>query len=192
MNDLRLELRTRNNVLWHAIFDNHATVAKFCAAHGLYEGAVGALLNLKERPYLKTGEPSLLASKLCAIAVLSPRELFPPELYTGLIPRVLVAEVEAKHLPLGAARRIALPPSQEDDVITEQRQELVGAALKTLSGRQEKMIRMRYGIGDERESTLDEIGATFAVGKERVRQIIETGLRKMRHPTVSRRLRELV
>ena len=62
--------------------------------------------------------------------------------------------------------------------------------LKTLTPREEKVIRLRYGIDDGRARTLEEVGKEFNVTRERIRQIEAKALRKLRHPSRSGRLRE--
>ena len=61
--------------------------------------------------------------------------------------------------------------------------------LSTLTPREEKVLRMRFGIGEEGEHTLEEVGETFSVTRERIRQIETKALRKLRHPSRSRMLR---
>jgi RNA polymerase primary sigma factor len=64
--------------------------------------------------------------------------------------------------------------------------------LKTLSPRQEKVIRLRFGIGCQREHTLEEIGQEFNLTRERIRQIEAKALRQLRAPERERRLRALL
>ncbi len=61
--------------------------------------------------------------------------------------------------------------------------EEIEAALRTLSPKEEMILRMRFGIGTESEYTLEEIGSEFNISRERVRQIVEKSLRKLRHPS---------
>jgi len=63
---------------------------------------------------------------------------------------------------------------------------------KTLSPKEEKVIRLRFGIGCEREHTLEEIGQEFDVTRERIRQIEAKALRQLRAPERARRLRALM
>jgi RNA polymerase primary sigma factor len=64
--------------------------------------------------------------------------------------------------------------------------------LKSLTPREEKVIKMRFGLEDGSEHTLEEVGQSFAVTRERIRQIEAKALRKLRHPSRSRRLRAFV
>jgi len=61
--------------------------------------------------------------------------------------------------------------------------------LQTLTPREEKVIKMRFGLDDGSEHTLEEVGQSFAVTRERIRQIEAKALRKLRHPSRSRKLR---
>jgi RNA polymerase primary sigma factor len=61
--------------------------------------------------------------------------------------------------------------------------------LGTLTPREEQVLRLRFGIGDTTELTLEEVGAQFSVTRERVRQIEAKALRKLRHPIRARQLR---
>ena len=67
-------------------------------------------------------------------------------------------------------------------------QERIGEVLKTLTYREREIIKLRYGLGDGMTFTLEEVGRIFKVTRERVRQIEAKALRKLQHPTRSRRL----
>jgi RNA polymerase primary sigma factor len=82
--------------------------------------------------------------------------------------------------------------SPSDSVINLNLREQTGEVLKTLSPREEKIVRMRFGLQDGSEYTLEEVGAHFAVTRERIRQIEAKALRKLRHPSRSHRLRNFL
>jgi RNA polymerase sigma factor (sigma-70 family) len=63
--------------------------------------------------------------------------------------------------------------------------------LKTLSHREEKVIRMRFGIGADRDHTLEEVGKRLSITRERVRQIEVQAMQKLQHPSRLRILKEL-
>jgi len=64
--------------------------------------------------------------------------------------------------------------------------------LATLTPREEKVLRMRFGIGEKADHTLEEVGQDFSVTRERIRQIEAKALRKLRHPTRSRKLKNFI
>ena len=64
--------------------------------------------------------------------------------------------------------------------------------LATLTPREEKVLRMRFGIGEKSDHTLEEVGRDFCVTRERIRQIEAKALRKLRHPSRSRQLRSFL
>ena len=75
-----------------------------------------------------------------------------------------------------------------DAVINDDLKEKVREVLKTLTPREEKVLKMRFGIDVASEHTLEEVGKDFAVTRERIRQIEVKALRKLRHPSRSRKL----
>ena len=79
--------------------------------------------------------------------------------------------------------------SPSDAVINLNLKEQTDNVLKTLTPREERVIKMRFGVGEGSEHTLEEVGQSFAVTRERIRQIEAKALRKLRHPSRSRRLK---
>ena len=79
--------------------------------------------------------------------------------------------------------------SPSDAVINLNLKEQTDQVLKTLTPREEKVIKMRFGLVDGNEHTLEEVGQMFAVTRERIRQIEAKALRKLRHPSRSRKLK---
>ena len=79
--------------------------------------------------------------------------------------------------------------SPAEAVINLNLKEQTDSVLKTLTPREEKVIKMRFGVGDGSEHTLEEVGQSFAVTRERIRQIEAKALRKLRHPSRSRKLK---
>ncbi|MGI8741678.1 MAG: RNA polymerase sigma factor RpoD [Bryobacteraceae bacterium] len=98
-----------------------------------------------------------------------------------------VGEEDESHLGDFIVDRRVVSPSEA--VINLNLREQTAEVLKTLSPREEKIIKMRFGLQDGSEHTLEEVGQHFAVTRERIRQIEAKALRKLRHPNRSHRLR---
>ena len=98
-----------------------------------------------------------------------------------------VGEEDESHLGDFLVDKRVLSPSES--VINLNLREQTAEVLKTLSPREEKIVKMRFGLQDGSEHTLEEVGQHFAVTRERIRQIEAKALRKLRHPSRSHRLR---
>ncbi|MCX6545518.1 MAG: RNA polymerase sigma factor RpoD [Acidobacteria bacterium] len=98
-----------------------------------------------------------------------------------------IGEEEDSHLGDFIEDRNVVSPAEA--VINLNLKEQTDSVLKTLTPREEKVIKMRFGVGDGSEHTLEEVGQNFAVTRERIRQIEAKALRKLRHPSRSRKLR---
>jgi RNA polymerase primary sigma factor len=98
-----------------------------------------------------------------------------------------IGEEEDSHLGDFIEDRTAVSPAE--NVINLNLKEQTDALLKTLTPREERVIKMRFGIGDGSEHTLEEVGQSFQVTRERIRQIEAKALRKLRHPSRSRKLK---
>ena len=80
--------------------------------------------------------------------------------------------------------------SPEEFATNEMLKEEISQVLETLTEREEKVIRLRFGLEDGKPRTLEEVGQMFGVTRERIRQIEAKALRKLRHPSRSRKLRD--
>jgi len=98
-----------------------------------------------------------------------------------------VGEEDESHLGDFLVDKRVVSPSEA--VINLNLREQTAEVLKTLSPREEKIVKMRFGLQDGSEHTLEEVGQQFAVTRERIRQIEAKALRKLRHPSRSHRLR---
>jgi RNA polymerase primary sigma factor len=98
-----------------------------------------------------------------------------------------IGEEEDSHL--GDFIEDKLIPSPPDTVIHINLKEQIEQALKSLTEREAKVLKMRFGLGGGNEHTLEEVGQQFKVTRERIRQIEAKALRKLKHPSRSRKLR---
>ena len=98
-----------------------------------------------------------------------------------------VGDEEDSHLGDFIADKNSVQPL--DAAIQSNLRQSCTAVLSTLSPREERVLRMRFGIGMNTDHTLEEVGAQFAVTRERIRQIEAKALRKLKHPSRSRKLR---
>ena len=98
-----------------------------------------------------------------------------------------IGEEEDSHLGDFIEDRNIVSPAEA--VINLNLREQTDSVLRSLTPREEKVIKMRFGVGDGSEHTLEEVGQNFAVTRERIRQIEAKALRKLRHPSRSRKLK---
>jgi RNA polymerase primary sigma factor len=101
-----------------------------------------------------------------------------------------IGEEEDSHLGDFIEDKKAISPL--DAAIRYDLQRQINSALETLTPREEKVLRKRFGIGESTDHTLEEVGQDFAVTRERIRQIEAKALRKLRHPSRSKKLRSFV
>jgi RNA polymerase primary sigma factor len=98
-----------------------------------------------------------------------------------------IGEEEDSHLGDFIEDKFILSPP--DTVVHINLREQIEEALKTLTEREAKVLKMRFGLGDGNEHTLEEVGQQFKVTRERIRQIEAKALRKLKHPSRSRKLK---
>ena len=101
-----------------------------------------------------------------------------------------VGEEEDSHLGDFIEDKRIMTPS--DAVVNINLQEQTRKVLATLTPREEQVLRMRFGIGEKSDHTLEEVGQKFTVTRERIRQIEAKALRKLRHPSRSKRLKSFM
>jgi RNA polymerase primary sigma factor len=98
-----------------------------------------------------------------------------------------IGEEEDSHLGDFIEDRQVLSPI--DAVLVSNLQDQTRRVLKTLTPREEQVLKMRFGVGDGSEHTLEEVGRSFNVTRERIRQIESKALRKLRHPSRAKKLK---
>ncbi|HMA94263.1 MAG TPA: RNA polymerase sigma factor RpoD, partial [Polyangiaceae bacterium] len=101
-----------------------------------------------------------------------------------------IGEEEDSHLGDFIEDKSIISPAEA--VINMNLSEQTRRVLKTLTPREEKVLRMRFGIGEKSDHTLEEVGQDFEVTRERIRQIEAKALRKLRHPSRSKQLKSFM
>lgn len=101
-----------------------------------------------------------------------------------------IGEEEDSHLGDFIEDETTTTPS--DSVSTTMLKETLLSVLNSLTPREEKVLRLRYGVDDGRPRTLEEVGKEFNVTRERIRQIEAKALRKLRHPSRSKHLKDFL
>ena len=184
MKDYRIKITIRNDRLLNAIEDKGIpSVKQFCTLYKLNYNSIVKIISGKIKPLNNLGKPIRLVEQIIDILDISLEDAFTERQLKGFAKtnyEISVAEKELKQL--------VNPVKNQEQKIIEQdvKLKILEAFSKRLSPREEKLIRLKYGFGDEKEHTLYELSSKFKISVERVRQIISKAQRKMKHPSVSR------
>lgn len=197
MEEFNIKVSVRNNLILQAIknqgYTNLNKFAKECdvSITGLY-----GLVNLKEAPLTGEGEFSKSAKELMEALGACPVELWTDEqltmrLRSNTVERELSKEGLQIALQSNARSLIGLDyPEQE--IAEADSVRVISDKLDSLTPREAKILRLRFGFDGGAGHTLEEVGKIFNVTRERIRHIEAGALRKMRHPTRSDDLRNLL
>jgi RNA polymerase sigma factor (sigma-70 family) len=195
--EYRLKFVIKNNLILTAIEDmGYTNLHKFSkdthvSLTGLYD-----LINLKDPPIGVGGNFSKVAKQLMEALGACPTDLWTEEQLT----LTLKKNSQEKNLSKEALR-VALRSDArsligldypEQEVAEKEAVQAVSEALDSLTPREAKILKLRFGIGEEDEHSLEEAGEKFKVSRERIRMMEAKALRKMRHPSRSEKLRTLL
>lgn len=182
---IRIEARIKNNVLYQAIHQMAKSVLVFCKSFDLTYPTVISLINLQLSPYTKKGYRDICL-KLSAVTEIAPDVLFPEELYR-LESTKAVREYSFSELPAAQEKLMLLEASDSpfEDLAKDEMKKLLSDCLVMLPLRERRVIELFYGVGepeDERagDMTLDQIGDILGLSRERVRQIREKAIGRIR------------
>lgn len=168
--------------------------AKDCAAAaGVSASQLCGLLSLAKSPFSRRDESdertfTKTAEKIAAYFQVLPEDLFSLKLYEAWLPSEVARRHPAPELvPLTeAGQQRATSGNPEDSADAGEVEYAVGQLLRTLSPREERVIRMRFGIEDGCQHTLAEVASSFGVVPEVIRQVQVQAMRKLRHPSRTR------
>lgn len=196
MEEYRIDLKVRNNVILYKIEKaGYKTLGEFCRMNNLmsHYSRLGRIVNMTDSPLNTKGEFHLIVERIAELLNCSPLDLFTDtQIHTLLKTNkrsLQVNEAEMKFMLENSNNQKML----EEIVDDERRDNEINKQLNTLSPREQKVINMRFGMGDySREYSLDEVGESIECSRERVRQIEAKALRKLRHHTKADPLREFL
>lgn len=178
-------VRAKNNLLLSRRKEYGFTMQKMAVAIGVPLYIYSAYENMQRSPLGKDGIILPHAQAVLNFFDLPFEELWPEEVLKIKHSKAVLEldAIEIKQMLYD--RRPALP-----DKVLEKRdtQRAIRKVLSTLTPREEKILRMRYGLDGRGGKTLEEVGEDFEVAPERIRQIECKGLRKLRHPSKSKTL----
>lgn len=192
MKEYRIDLKIKNNLILKKIEEaGYKTLGEFCRLNGMknQSSRIGEFINLKRSPLTSEGEFYDIILKISDLLMCSPENLFSEEQMTMELKTnkrsIEVQEAEIKFM----IKNNNNIKSLEEIIYNENLSNKIEESLNLLTPREEKVLKMRFGIDDGKEHTLEAIGKIFGVQKERIRQIEAKALRKLRHP--DRRLKLL-
>lgn len=178
----RIVAKIKNNRLWRAILERFPEVKTQTDAARFLEvdsNMLGRLLNMRVLPK-RNGKWSAPAIRIATALRETEEYLFDPDLYGQTAQRQIELECDPRDVAMvSTAQPMPLPDAVYDQKLLSER---VHQALRTLTQREERVLKFRFGIDEEGPLTLDEIGKRFDVTKERIRDIESRAMCKLRHP----------
>lgn len=178
--DYVLQVRIKNGPLLRAIRSRgYRTVTAFSAACGVHVTTLSEYLGLRRAPIRKTGEWNESALRMARSLRLPPDSLFPEQhLEQALVRNSGELEVSGDEL-----RAMLAPPEQQDPeqaMIADDVRRAMGKLLLTLSPREERVVRLRFGIDGGGDKTLQDVADEYGLSRNRVRQIEFHALLKLK------------
>lgn len=189
-----VRVSVKNNRLHKMRTEAGLTVGQLREKTGVNLGTYAKLVGLRLSPKTKKGKWRIPVKRLAKFFKCCEEDLFPPNLESVINPsaskEVRADEIAQLCAPQEQLRLMA--PDPEQVIIGEEVKHALYDELGTLTAREETVIRMRFGLGDEKESTLEEIGKHFGVGRQRIREIEAKALHKLRHPARAKKITETI
>ena len=189
-----VRLTVKNNLILRAITEHgFSSVADFCRDSSLPCNSVQNLVAMRLAPIGQDGSFRQVAKDLMEVLGAAPSDLWTDTQLTLKLKKsgseMVVDEGAIEHILENHTRAMTLP-DPADDVSFKEDAELVRLMVDTLSAREAKVLRLRFGIESGEERTLDEVAKIIGVTRERIRQLEQSGLRKLRMPTRATFFRE--
>jgi RNA polymerase sigma factor (sigma-70 family) len=186
MSDYRVKITIRNERLLKAIEDaGYRSARQFAIQNAIEPERVGRLIRGAEKPIDKKGRVTKNCSEILSLLNKTLKECFTDRQLEGFKSNTFETRVEETEL-----MQLVNPVKNNEVRLIEQDVQLNLNEIfsKYLSPREEKVLRMRYGIGLNTDHTLEEVGLQFSVTGERIKQIEAKALRKLRRPKIISKL----
>ena len=186
MSDYRVKITIRNDRLLKAIEDaGYKSSREFAIYNAINYERVGRLIRGAEKPIDKHGNVTKNCSEILSLLNKTLKECFTDRQLEGFKNSTFETKIDEIQL-----KQLVNPVKNQEVKIIEQdvKSSLSEIFSKYLTPREEKVLRMRFGIGLDTDHTYEEVGLEFCVSRERVRQIEQRALRKMQHPNVKKKL----
>lgn len=185
--DYRVTVKVRNNnILSAAEAAGYTSMPKLADAIGWNYAALNDLVNMTLSPFDRNGKVRVQVDALCALLNVAFDDLFSLQQCEALATNRKTVEVDAEQM----FALIHQPDDQLQIGLADERRAVVAAVLDTLTDREKDVIDRRMGLNGFEEMTLHAIAEEFGVTQERIRQIEQKALRKLRHPSRADDLRE--
>ena len=194
---VRVIARIKNEAFYSArIAAGFPTLVGLSKASGITHGTLGNYENFRACPN-RWGSSKRIESLLRLEKILDKKieELFPPEYGLAVSNKIRTRiEFVRDQLYLPTAKELLLLPTPEEEgpenlAIKEDLRKAVLESFKSLTAREVTVLKLRFGIGEDEEHSLEEVADICKVTRERIRQIEAKALRKLKHPSCGRTLK---
>jgi len=193
--EYRIKISVRNNLILKAIEDaGYESVAHFCRSNNINLVSMHNIVGLKMSPIGKKGEFCKVAKQTMEALCLCPTDLWTSEQLnmsiSSNVREFSVEEDELFKIMTGGISDMLNGDDPEKQFLHADLKNDMGKAIASLTPREAEVLRLRFGLDDGEELTLEEASHRFDVTRERIRQIEVKALRKLRHPSRADRLIE--
>ena len=186
MKDYRIKITIRNDRLLSAIEKaGYKSARQFALYNAMEPERVGRLIRGAEKPIDKHGNVTKNCSEILSLLNKTLKECFTDRQLEGFKNTTFETKVDEIQL-----KQLVNPTKNQEVKIIEHDVKLSLDEIfsEYLTPREEKVLRMRFGIGMNTDHTLEEVGLEFSLAKERIRQIEQRAIRKLKHPSVINKL----
>lgn len=192
--EYRVKVLVRNNLILRAIEEaGYKSVAEFCRINEANRTQIHELIRLELAPISKDGTFCTGANQLMEALCLAPTDLWTSEQLNMKLKsstrEFTVTQQDLLEAIANGSREIMGLTNPEKVARAGELKRDIDSALESLTPRQAEVLRLRFGLDDNEECTLNKVGEHFGVGMERIRQIEARALYKLRRPSRSDKLR---